>query len=131
MAVETFVPMLRNLSALLDKAAQHASANKLDPAELPEARLAPDMFPLAKQVQVACDQAKNSIARLLGQEPPRFADDEQTLDDLKARIAKTIDYVGKAPRSAFEGSDERQIEVPLPNVGVLEMNGARYVGHWG
>ena len=102
MAIDTFVPMLRSLSEILDKGAEHASAKKLDPDALVNARLAPDMYPLVKQVQIACDQAKNSTARLIGTEPPHFEDNEQTLDELKARIATTIDYLQKAyarPRS--------------------------------
>ena len=82
-------------------------------------------------MQVACDQAKNATARSLGQETPRFADDETTLDDLKARIAKTIDYVSSLPRGSFEGAEDRDIVVPLPNDRVLEMKGARFLGQWG
>jgi uncharacterized protein len=81
----------------------------IDLAALPTARLAPDMFPLTKQVQIACDHAKDATARLIGQEPPRFENDEHTLDDLKARIAKTIDYVQSARAAAFEGAEDRAI----------------------
>jgi hypothetical protein len=89
MAIDTFVPMLRSLSEILDKGAQHARAKKLDPASLVNARLATDMYPLVKQVQLACDQAKNTTARLMGTEPPRSEDNEKTFDELKARIATT------------------------------------------
>jgi uncharacterized protein len=130
MAIDTFVPMLRALSENLDKGARHASAKKFDSAVLVNARLAPDMFPLVKQVQTACDQAKNSTARLMGQEPPRFEDNEQTLDELKARIAKTIDYVQGAHATAFEGADDRDIKLPLPNNLVLEMKGLQFLRDW-
>ena len=129
-AIETFVPMLRSLSQVLDKGAQHASAKKFDSAVLVNARLAPDMFPLVKQVQIACDQAKNSTARLMGQEPPPFEDNEQTLDELKARIARTIDYLQSARATAFEGADDRDIKLPLPNNLVLEMKGVQFLRDW-
>jgi uncharacterized protein len=130
MAVETFVPMLRSLSKVLDKGAEHANAKKFDSAVLVNSRLAPDMFPLARQVQIACDHAKNATARLTGQEPPRFEDNEQTLDELKARIARTIDYVESARPAAFEGAEERQIKIALPGNLLLEMNGLQSLRDW-
>lgn len=129
-SVEAFLPMLRTLSTLLDKGAQHASAKGFDPAVLANARLAPDMFPLVRQVQIACDQAKNATARLMGQEPPPFTDDEQTLDDLKSRIARTIDFLEKARPAAFEGAGERDISMPLRNELVLEMKGFQFLRDW-
>jgi hypothetical protein len=130
MRVETFVPMLRTLSSLLDKGAAHASARKFDSAVLVNARLAPDMYSLVKQVQIACDHAKNGTARLVGQEPPRFADDEQTLDQLKERIAKTIDYVQSVAAGAFEGAEGREIEIPMSGDMVFAMNGAQFLRDW-
>ena len=96
MAIDTFVPMLRSLAKIFDKAAQHARAKSIDGAVLANARLAPDMFPLIRQVQIACDTAKNGTARLMGKEAPKFEDNEQTVDELKARIVKTIEYLEKA-----------------------------------
>ncbi len=131
MAVETFVPMLRSLSNILDKGAEHASAKKLDSGVLVKARLAPDMFTLAQQVQGACHHAMDSTARLIGQEPPRFEDNEQTLDELKARIASTIDYLQKAPAGGFEGAENRDITIPVPaNNIVFEMNGVQFLRDW-
>jgi hypothetical protein len=121
--------MLRNLSALLDKGLAHAEAKKFDPAVLVNARLAPDMFPLSRQVQIATDMAKAAVARLTGQEPPRYEDTEQTMEELKARIAKTIDYIESAPASAFEGSEDRDIRIPLRD-RTLEMKGLQYVRQW-
>ncbi len=129
-AIETFTPMLRSLSNVLDKGAQHAIARNFDSAVLVNARLAPNMFPLVKQVQIACDHAKNSAARLMGQEPPRFEDNEQTLDELKARIAKTLDYLQSAHAAAFEGAEDRDIRIPLPNNLVLEMKGLQFLRDW-
>ena len=130
MTVETFVPTLGALGKMLDKAAQHAAARKFDPAVLVQARLAPDMFPLVKQVQIACDFAKNSTARLAGQDPPRFEDNEQTIDELKARIARTLDYVRGVKASAFEGAEDRDIKIPLPNGPALEFKGLNFLREW-
>jgi hypothetical protein len=126
MAVEQPARMLTNLSTLLDKGVAHAQAKKFEASVLVNARIAPDMFPLSRQVQIACDMLKNGVARLAGQEAPRFEDNEQTMDELKARIAKTIDYVKSVPAAAFEGSEERDIKIPLRDRS-LEMKGLPYL----
>ena len=130
MSVETFAPMLKSLSAILDKAAQFAATKKFDPSVLVEARLAPDMLTLARQVQIASDHAKGTAARLTGQDPPKFEDNEKTLDDLKARIATTIAYLEGVPASAFEGAEERRINMPLRDEMRLECNGLEYLRDW-
>ncbi len=129
-AKETFVPMLQSFSAILDKAAAHAEAQKIDPAVLVSARLAPDMFPLVRQVQIACDHAKRAMALLASQEPPKFEDNEQTFDDLKSRVARTIAYAQSIRESAFEGAAERAISFPLIDNLVLEMTGEQYLRDW-
>jgi hypothetical protein len=126
----TFVPMLRSLSHLLDKAVEQASARKIDLAALPNARLAPDMYPLTKQVQIACDHAKDATARLTGQDPPRFDDDEQTIDDLKRRVAKTIECVQRAPAAAFDDAEDRPILFPLIQNLVFDSNCFEYLRDW-
>src|SRR5215470_472213 len=88
-----FANSLNNLSAILDKAAAHAAERKIDPLVLTASRLYPDMFALARQVQTACDTAKGAVARLAGVTVPKYEDTEQTLEELKARIAKTVDFV--------------------------------------
>ncbi len=127
MSVEAFTPTLRAFAKILDKAGQHASAKKFDPSVLVNARLAPDMYPFSKQVQIACDFAKNSTGRLIGQDPPRFEDNERTLEELKARIAKTLDYLQSVRAGAFEGSEDRDVKLPLPNGGSLEFKGLSYL----
>jgi hypothetical protein len=112
MSVESFVPMLKNLSALLDKGVQHAEAKKFDPSVLLQARLAPDMLPLVRQVQIACDAAKNCVPRLAGQDPIKIEDNEKTVDELKARIAKTIDYLSSFDASAINGNEAREVKIP-------------------
>jgi len=129
-AIKTFTGMLRTLSTLLDKGVEHAAAKGIDPAELVNARLSEDMYPLSRQVQIACDMAKNSTARILGLEPPRFEDVEQTIDELKARIAKTIDYLEGLPEAAFEGAETRDVVMPLMGTLVLEQTGFAHLRDW-
>jgi hypothetical protein len=125
---DVFIRTLGNLSAALEKGLAHATQRKFDPALLLAARLAPDMYPLSRQVQIACDQAKNSVARLAAQEPPRFADTETTFEQLHARIARTIDYLKSVPASALEGSETRDIKLPQGD-RTLDFKGLAYVQH--
>jgi len=126
-SVETFIPVLQNLSDLLDKAAAQKGAE----AELlVEAQLAPDMFPLSKQVQIACDMAKSGAARLAGVEPPKFEDNEKTLAELKARIEKTLAFIQSVPASAFDGAETRQVAFPLRDGMSLQADGARFLKDW-
>lgn len=104
-----FVNMLRNLDAILAKAQANAVARKIDPGVLLAARLAPDMFPLLKQVQIACDHAKGAAARLAGVEVPKYEDSEQSFEDLRARIARTMAFVESFQAGQIDGSEEREI----------------------
>ncbi len=106
---------LINLSAILDKAAAHAAAKKFDPAVLAQARLFPDMLPLSRQVQIACDTAKGAAARLAGIEVPKHEDTEATLDELKQRIAKTLDIVKSVKSEQMRGAESKAIEMKFPN----------------
>ena len=108
-----FAAMLKNLSAILDKAAAHAEARKIDPLVLTSARLAPDMFPLSRQVQIACDGAKGAMARLAGVEIPKHEDTEKTFDELKARIAKTVAFVEGFKPAQIDGTEDREIVLKL------------------
>jgi hypothetical protein len=101
--------MLRNLDAILARAQAHAAAKKIAPEVLLGARLFPDMLPMIKQVQIATDHAKGAVARLAGAEVPRYEDTEQTFDDLRARIAKTIAFVESFAAEQFAGAAERPI----------------------
>ena len=113
MSAPVFVKSLGQLSAILDKAAAHADAKKVDPTVLLNARLFPDMFPLTKQVQVACDFAKGSVARLAGQEPPKYDDNEASIADLKARIARTVEYIQGFSEAQFAGSETREVTLKI------------------
>ena len=107
---------LNALSGVLDKAAAHAAAKKVDPSVLLGWRLAPDMFALVRQVQVASDQAKNGSARLAGIEPPKMEDNEASIDQLKERIAKTIAFLKTLDVKALDAAVDRDITFPVgPN----------------
>jgi len=108
-----FVNILKNLSAILDKAQAYADAKKIDPTALTSSRLYPDMFTMARQVQSACDAAKGAVARLAGVEIPKHEDTEQTLAELKARIAKTIDFIDSVKAGQIDGSEDRPIVLKI------------------
>jgi len=108
-----FVNMLGNLAAILDKAQAHAEAKKIDPTALTDDRLFPDMLPMKRQVQIACDTAKGAVARLAGVEVPKYEDTEQTFAELKARIAKTIDFIKTIQPAQLEGSEDKNIHLKL------------------
>src|SRR6266853_810008 len=104
---------LTTMSAVLDKAAAQAAAKKFDTAVLAQARLFPDMYPLVRQVQIACDTAKGAAARLAGVEVPKHEDTEETFAELKARIAKTDDFIQSVKPAQIDGSKEKNIHLKL------------------
>ena len=104
-----FIRALKGLSTVLRKAAAHADAKGFDPVALLQARLYPDMFPLARQVQICTDFAKGAVARLAGEEPPGWADEEMNFAELIARVEKTAAYVGAFAADRIDGSEEREI----------------------
>ena len=112
-SVPVFTRQLANLSAILHKAEAHAAARKIDPAVLINARLAPDMFPLSRQVQSATDSAKGCGARLAGAEVPRYEDTESTFPELQARIAKTVAFLQSLSPELIDGSEDRTLVLKL------------------
>jgi hypothetical protein len=112
-SVPVFQRRLTALSAVIDKAAAHAEARKIDPAVLVNARLYPDMYPFSRQVQTATDHAKGATARLAGLDVPRYADTESTFDELKARIAKTLEFIDAVEASAMDGAEDRDVTLML------------------
>ena len=108
-SVPLLTQMLTALSGVLEKAEADAAARKVDPAVLLQYRLAPDMFPLLRQVQIAADFAKGTAARLAGVEVPSWPDDEATFEQLQARIRKTLDFLASLDAGQFAGSDAREI----------------------
>jgi hypothetical protein len=111
--VPAFVQILNALSSILSKAAAHAEAKKIDPSVFVTARIAPDMFPLARQVQIATDHAKGAAARMAGIDVPSFADTETTIAELQARIAKTLDFVKGLKPAQFDGGFDRDVTLTI------------------
>lgn len=112
-SIPTFLRTLGNLSAILKKAAAHAEAKNIDPRIFIDARLAPDMFPLARQVQIASDAAKGAGARLAGLEVPSYADTETTFDELQARIARTVEFLEGIREEQLDGAEERNVTLKV------------------
>jgi len=121
--------MLGNLSAILDKGAAFAEKKKIDPAVLTSARLAPDMFPLTRQVQIACDMAKGAAARLSGSDVPKHEDNETTFAELKARIDKTLAFIKSVPADKFKGSEDRDITLQQRS-GEVKFKGVDYLRYY-
>jgi uncharacterized protein len=123
--VPVFSQMLSALDKVLTKAEADAAARKIDLDVFVNARLAPDMLPLTRQIQIMTDQAKGGASRLAGEESPKFADDEKTFADLHARIAKTIAHLKTFKPGDFEGAETRDIELKFPNA-TLNFKGKDY-----
>ena len=112
-SVPTFIHGLANLSAILAKAAAYAEAKKIDPSVLINARLAPDMFPLARQVQITCDVVKGGVARLASAEVPSHTDNETTFPELQARIAKVTAFLQTFKAAQIDGSEDKTITLKV------------------
>jgi hypothetical protein len=128
MAIESFVSGLMSLAGLLDKGAAHARDNRID---LVNARLAPDMYTLAQQVQQACNYAKDGAARLTGRNSARLEAVGKTFVELKADIAKTIEELSAVPAAAFEGAEARDCSIELSGEGIMiAMDGPNFLRGW-
>lgn len=128
-SVPVFVRMLGNAIVWLDKAEAHAKEKKFEPSVYLASRLAPDMLPFTAQVQIACDAAKFCMARLTGTEAPKFEDNETTLEQLRERMRKTMDYVQSVPMAQIDGTDAKDISVPRRD-GAIVMKGEMYLKHF-
>ena len=128
-SVPIFVRMFGNLLAWLDKAEAHATAKKFDTSVLLAARLAPDMLPFTRQIQIACDGPKFGVARLAGVEAPKFEDNEASFAELRERVRKTIDYVQSVPADQIDGTEDKDISVPRRD-GAVIMKGEFYLKHF-
>jgi hypothetical protein len=107
-----FQKLLGNLDRCLQKGIDHATARKYDPDLLLQARLAPDMFPLLRQIQATCDVAKFAAARVTGKEAPSHPDTEQTMAEARARIAAVVEYLGGFGAADFDGIEARSVSLP-------------------
>lgn len=129
-SLPVFKTMLRNLSHILAKAQAHAEARKYDAAALLQYRLAPDMLPFTRQVLIACDGAKNGVARLSGVTAPTFPDNEASFPELKERIQKTLDYLATVPADKLDGTEDKEITFPVGRENTRTMKGEAYLKHW-
>ncbi len=112
-SVPVFVRQLTAIGAILEKAKAYAAAKKIDPSVLINDRLAPDMLPLSKQIQIATDGAKGCVARLAGVDAPVYPDTEVTFADLEERITKTITFIQSIPAENIDGSENKEIVMKL------------------
>ncbi len=128
-SVPPAVHTLRALSAILGKAQAHCEVKSIDPQALLQSRLFPDMFPLTRQVQIACDMVKGGAARLGGVDIPSFPDTETSFAELQARIDRTIDFIQSVPREQIDGSEGRHIRIPLRD-RTVEFDGQTYLTSW-
>ena len=128
--VPVFQQTLGALSGLLSKAEAYCKARKIEPEVLLNARLYPDMLPLSKQVQLVCDFAVKGCARLTGSEAPSMPDTEKTFDELKQRIAKTLDYVKTFKPAQFEGADAKDVTFPVGPNNSMTLKGQEFINRF-
>lgn len=129
-SVPVLARMLGNMLNWLDKAQAHAEARKFDSANYLGLRLAPDMLPFNRQIQIATDGAKGCVARLTGTEVPKWEDTETTLAELRERVRKTLDCVQGFGAAPFEGSEAREIVLPTRQGEPLRFTGEAYLKHF-
>lgn len=129
-SVGVYLKLLGNLNAMLEKTEKWVTERKIDPAAILQARLAPDMFTFTRQIQIATDMAKGTVARLAGQDAPRYEDNEASFAELKARVAKTIAYLQSLNAESFNGAETRPITLKLGPPGAQQehkFNGLDYL----
>ena len=124
-----FKKALTQLHYVMEKGVASAKARSFDTSVLVNARLAPDMLPFSKQIQLTSDFAKNSMARLAGIDPPKFEDNETTMEELSNRVKKTLDYIDSVSPAALEGSETRDIKIPLRD-RTVEFKGLAFLQNW-
>jgi len=128
--VPAFLQILGSLTGILTKAEAHCKAKNIQPEVLLGARLYPDMLPVTRQIQFVCDFAGKSCARLTNSEVPTTPDTEKTFDELKARLARTIDYVKTFKPEAFEGAETRDVTLPIGPTNIMTLKGQQYLNHF-
>ncbi len=128
-SVPRLVNLLGNLSGMLDKAQAHVDAGQVDEAALMDRRLIEDMYPFSKQVQIACDKARSVVARLADLDPTRDPDDERTLAELKTRIARTIDFLRSVPADRIDGTEDKDVVLPVTGVQTTYKGLQLLLGH--
>ena len=128
-SVPVFIRMFNNMTAWLDKAEAHAQAKKFEPSVYLTARLAPDMLPFLRQIQMTSDAAKFAVARLAGVEAPKFEDNETNFAELRERIAKTVAFIKSVPADQIDGTEDKDIALPRRD-GTLMIKGEAYLKHF-
>ena len=128
--VPAFLQILGSLTGLLTKAEAHCKAKNIQPEVLLGARLYPDMFPLTRQIQMVCDFAAKSCARLANSEVPSTPDTEKSFDELKARLAKTIDYLKAFKPAQFDGAESREVSFPIGPGKTMTLKGQQYLNNF-
>lgn len=129
-SVAAYLQILGSLTGILTKAEAHCKAKNIEPEVLLGARLYPDMLPLTKQIQIACDFAAKGCARLTGSEVPAIPDTEKSFDELKARLARTIDYVKAFKPAQFDSADSRDVTFPAGPDKTMTMKGQQFLTHF-
>jgi hypothetical protein len=129
-SIPMFKAMLANLDSFLTKAEGAAAAKKFDVNNFMTERLAPDMLPFSRQIQIACDAAKNGVARLSGGEAPKFEDNEASFEQLHARISKTVAYLDTIKPGQMNGTEDKEITFPVGREATKTMKGEAYLKHW-
>jgi len=130
MSVPIFVRTLTNMLVWLDKAEAHAAAKKFDAKNFLTQRLTPDMLPFSAQIQIATDSVKGCLSRLSGSEAPRWPDTEASFDELRARIRKAIDYAQSVPAAKLDGSEDREVQLPLGPGRTVPFKGEALLKHF-
>ena len=128
-SIPYFIRSLNNLSVILEKGAAHAEEKDIDPSILVSARLFPDMFPLSRQVQIACDVSKGAVARISGVEAPSFEDTESSFEELQKRISDTIEFLSSVPEDKLNGTEEKHVKFQAGSFEI-DFTGATYVSMW-
>ncbi|MEX0962839.1 MAG: DUF1993 domain-containing protein [Pseudohongiellaceae bacterium] len=128
-SIPCFIRSLNNLSAILTKGAEHAAEKEIDPTVFVTSRLFPDMFPLSRQVQIACDVCKGAAARISGVEAPSHEDNESSFEELQERITKTITFLESVPADKIDGTEDKHIKMQAGSFE-LDFTGATYLSMW-
>ena len=129
MSHDVFKKALTQLLHVMEKGVANAKTRNFDTGVLVSSRLAPDMLPFVKQIQLTSDFAKNSMARLAGVDPPKFEDNETTMDELFARVRKTLEYIDSVPEASLDGSETRDVKIPLRD-RTVEFKGLEFLQKW-
>jgi hypothetical protein len=129
-SVPAFLQILGSLSGILSKAEAHCAAKNIQPDVLLAARLYPDMLPLSKQIQLACDFSAKACARLAHVDVPSTPDTEKTFGELRQRLASTIDYLKKFTPAQFEGGDSKEVTFPIGPDKTLTLKGQEFLNRF-